>query len=210
MKTTKIYLIRHGESLANAQDLFIGHVDMDLSETGYAQARRTAEYLKDVPLDAVYASDLCRAYHTALPTAELHGLTVVQDPLLREIESGLWENTATPDLPRRFAESYGIWKTDIGHARPDGGESVLEMQARFCGRLEALLPLHQGQSVAIFTHATPIRACAAYWKGLSADAMQTVPWATNASVTVGEWDGTAYRLLEYSTDSFLGDLYRGL
>ena len=55
---TKFYLIRHGESQANKNGVFIGHTDIDLTEKGHKQAQLTAEYLKDVTVDAIYASDL--------------------------------------------------------------------------------------------------------------------------------------------------------
>ena len=58
METTKIYFIRHGESQANAQNVFIGHTDLDLTEKGHKQAQKTAEFLKDVSVDKIYSSDL--------------------------------------------------------------------------------------------------------------------------------------------------------
>ena len=61
----KLYFIRHGESLANQKDVFIGQYDFDLTEKGRKQAEMVADYLKDVKVDAIYSSDLLRAYHTA-------------------------------------------------------------------------------------------------------------------------------------------------
>ena len=72
--TTTFYLIRHGESLANAQNRLCGHADWDLTERGREQAKRTAQLLADIPVDVVLSSDLLRAYHTAQAVAELKGL----------------------------------------------------------------------------------------------------------------------------------------
>ena len=66
---TKIYFIRHGESLGNAARKILGHTDLDLSELGYRQAFATAEHLKDIHIDVIYSSDLMRAMHTAEPNA---------------------------------------------------------------------------------------------------------------------------------------------
>ena len=50
---TKIYFIRHGESIGNAQQRFLGHTDLDLTELGYKQAEATAEFLSDVKIDKI-------------------------------------------------------------------------------------------------------------------------------------------------------------
>lgn len=55
---TRIIMIRHGQSLANAQSRFAGHSDFDLSELGKQQAELAAKYLYErEPLDAIYARD---------------------------------------------------------------------------------------------------------------------------------------------------------
>lgn len=73
---TILLLVRHGESLGNARREFLGHTNKDLSELGYKQAEKTAEYLSKVKIDAVYSSDLIRAHNTALPHAKLRNLPV--------------------------------------------------------------------------------------------------------------------------------------
>ena len=66
---TKIILIRHGQSLGNAQKIYLGHTDLDLSDVGREQAHAAAEYFKDEEISAIYSSDLLRAYNTALAHA---------------------------------------------------------------------------------------------------------------------------------------------
>ena len=70
MGKTRLYMIRHGQSEGNLKNLFLGHTDMDLTELGHLQAEMAAEYLATVPVDVIYASDLKRAFHTALHTSE--------------------------------------------------------------------------------------------------------------------------------------------
>ena len=74
---TVLLLIRHGQSVGNLNYEFLGHMDKDLSELGYAQAARTAEFLSGEQIDMVYSSDLMRAHNTALPHAKIRGLDVV-------------------------------------------------------------------------------------------------------------------------------------
>ena len=66
---TKIYLIRHGESIGNLHRICLGHTDLDLTDLGLKQAKKTADALSDVNFAAIYSSDLIRAVHTAEPNA---------------------------------------------------------------------------------------------------------------------------------------------
>ena len=67
----KLYLFRHGQSKANLNNVFLGQHNMDLTENGICQAKLTAKYLKDIPVDVIYSSDLTRAHETAKETAKL-------------------------------------------------------------------------------------------------------------------------------------------
>ena len=78
---TRLILIRHGESLGNSKRIILGHTDWDLSELGYRQAALAADALADRKVDAVYSSDLIRAYNTVLPMARSRGLSVIADSL---------------------------------------------------------------------------------------------------------------------------------
>ena len=74
---TRIILIRHGQSIANFIGKFAGHSDFDLTELGHRQAELAAGYLlKNEKIDKIYASDLLRAYNTAVPTAKALGLEI--------------------------------------------------------------------------------------------------------------------------------------
>ena len=91
---TKIYLIRHGESVGNLHRICLGHTDLDLTDLGHEQAKKTAEALADVDFDAVYSSDLIRAVHTAEPHALKRAKSVEKSELFRELYFGDWENAS--------------------------------------------------------------------------------------------------------------------
>lgn len=205
MKTT-IYLIRHGQSVANAARVFIGQTDLDLTERGHAQAELTANFLDDVKVDAIYASTLMRAFHTAEHTAIRKGLTVTPAPALQEIDAGEWENLPVTEIRERYAGDYGVWCNDVGISAPTGGESVLALQERCVAEVERIARLHEGQTVLCFTHATPIRTVAAKWMGYTAETMKDLQWPTNASVSILEYENGVFRVAEYSIDHFQGEL----
>lgn len=203
--STHLYLIRHGESEANKIDAFAGHSPFNLTAQGRAQAEKVAEYLMTVHADAIYSSDLPRAYQTACPTAERKGLEIIKNQRLREINAGDWDRRTFDDLQANDP-NYPMWMTNIGRACPTNGESVLALQARIMDELTAIAERHSGQSVLIFTHATPIRTFAAHCAGKTPDTMREIPWMSNASVTHATYENGRFTMVEYDRNDFMGEL----
>ena len=110
---TNIYLIRHAESTANAEGLFGGLTDYNLSNYGLKQADKLALKLKDVNVDKIYSSPLKRAIQTITPTARMMNkkVNIVDD--LREIYLGKWENRLISELKSSYPiETNYIEKTE--------------------------------------------------------------------------------------------------
>ena len=200
---TKIYFIRHGQSLGNLNHTFLGHTDLDLSPLGYEQAMRTAQFLKNIHIDKVYSSDLLRAYNTCGEYLKICGKSAVISRDLREIFAGDWEGNSFDLLQTEYNESYNIWITDIGNARPDNGESVKELNKRVLNTVTKIAQENDYKTVAVFTHATFIRSIFNHAYGNSVDDMKHTPWATNASVSCLIYDGGKFEVINYSEDEFL-------
>ncbi len=203
---TELILVRHGQSMGNLHRQFLGHTDYDLSETGYEQAKRLAAFLRDTQIDAVYSSDLLRARHTAEPIAQARELKIHLEPELREIQAGLWEGQTFPYLEEHFPESYHTFRSDLGNARPDGGESTEEVRERMYACVKRIATAEEGHRVLLASHATSICmfACAAL--GLAREQVRNLGLPTNASVSVFEWRGGRFALRRYSEDAYLGEL----
>lgn len=202
----RIIFVRHGQSLGNLHGTFLGVTDLDLSPLGYIQAECTAKYLKDETIDAVYSSDLLRAYHTSLPVAGPRGIDVIKSTGLREINAGSWENQRFDYLENHFPKTYGLWLTDIGHSYADNGESVSDLQKRIVDTVTEVAETNDGKTVAIFTHATPIRAFFCFANGKGLDDMKFLPWVSNASVSEVIFNNGVFHPVRYGYDSFLKDL----
>lgn len=202
----RILFIRHGQSLGNLNGVFLGETDLDLSPLGYKQAECVASYLKCFKIDAIYSSDLKRAYNTSLPTSKYFNIKVLKSDQLREIKAGDWENKSFDSLQNDYADSYGIWLSDIGNSRAKNGESVAELQKRIVSAVLNIAKENDTKTVAIFTHATPIRAFYCYVDGQSLDDMKDIPWASNASVSEVLFDNGKFSSISYSLDHFMDDL----
>ena len=202
---TTLIFVRHGQSVSNLERRFTGQHETLLTELGHLQAEATAEYLDGFAIDRIYSSDLERSMQTAEHTARRRGLSITPDRSFREINAGLWEDQLYDDLCLRFPESYEKWKSDLGHAHPDGGESVVQLAARVFGGVERVLSENRGKTVAIFTHATPVRMMACRWFDVPVEEASRVPFCTNASVSVAEYaDDGSFRLLQYGYDEHQG------
>ena len=204
MKTT-IYLVRHGQSLGNLRNQFMGHTDTPLTELGLRQAELAAGYMENIHIDAIYSSDLQRAYQTALATANRKNMPVTKTEKMREINGGEWETVEFPLLATRFPEDFVTWSNDFKNCRCTGGESVLEMQQRVVGEIARIAEENPGKAVAIFCHATPLRAFRIHCEGA-----WTAPYPTNASTTVAEYENGKFKLVEYSIDHYMGNLITAL
>lgn len=200
MKTT-IYLVRHGQSMGNLNDQFMGHTDTELTELGFRQAKMAAEYLKDIHLDAIYSSDLQRAYNTACATAKLKNLPVIKTEKMREINGGKWEAVKFSELTTLFPEDFGAWQQDFKNCRCTDGESVLEMQSRIVAEIKRIAEENPGKAVAIFCHATPIRVFRIHCEG-----DWNAPYPSNASTTIAEYENGEFKLVQYSIDHYMGNL----
>ncbi len=184
---TTVYFVRHGQSTANLSQSFAGFSDVSLTELGRKQAACTADFLADVPLTAVYSSDLSRAFDTACAVAKKHGLTVQTHAGLREIYGGSWEGRRFDDLQENDA-AYRVWIRNIGTATCTDGESVRTLQSRVADAVSEIVAHHPEESICIVAHGTPIRALTALLTNTSLEEMHTVPWASNASITVAEFE----------------------
>lgn len=205
---TKLYFVRHGESVSNLITQFAGSLDMPLTEKGRAQAIATAQFLRDVPFAAVYASDLCRAHDTGLAIAQTCHCSLFDTHRLREIFAGEWEGKTYSQLEESYPDSYGVWRTQIGLAVCPNGESVVQLQERIRLFVEEMVQKHPNETICIATHATPIRVMECVWTATPLEQMHTIPWVSNASVTIAEYDENGVgRLLQRDVHDHLGDLH---
>jgi len=144
---TTILLARHGETEWNRIGRYQGWADPPLNDTGREQARLLADQLRSTPVDAVYSSDLRRARETAEILAAPHGVPVVVEPGLREVNVGAWSGLTRAEVERRFP----------GGERP-GGETRKQHAARVLAAAERIARAHPGERILLVSHGGTMRA----------------------------------------------------
>jgi broad specificity phosphatase PhoE len=156
---TTFYLIRHGETDWNLHGRWQGHTDIPLNQDGRAQARQLAARLRAeyVRFDAIYSSDLQRAWETASAVGAALDLAPLPLPALREINVGSWSGMTSAEVRAQDGETYARYQSGEDVAR-GGGERFLDLYSRVVAAAEQLADQHPGRALALVTHGGPVRA----------------------------------------------------
>lgn len=152
----RLILVRHGETDWNRAHRWQGHQDVPLNQTGLEQAQRVADRLKDEQFDAIYASDLSRAFATAEAINQHHKLLLQPEPRLREILLGQFEGHTFDDLQHEFPDEYAAWSGDM-HKDPPGGESDMRFYERVRGFYDDVVESHEGGTLLVVGHGGSLR-----------------------------------------------------
>lgn len=126
---TTLYLVRHGETVDNANQIMQGQTQGELNENGIKQACEFSELWKDKEIDIVLASDLKRSIDTARIIAGPHHLEVLTTPLLRERDWGSFTGRFIPDLKGE------VWPDDI-----ESLENLLSRAGEFIAYVRETFP----------------------------------------------------------------------
>lgn len=150
-----LYLMRHGQTDWNLDKRLQGAADVPLNAVGREEARRTAAGMRDIPLDLILTSPLCRAKETAEILRGGRDIPLRVEEGLREMSFGNCEGKTAEECPL-----IGTFFRDPEGYIPDGGESYQQVNDR-CERLiqEVLLPLEGGyRHVLLATHGALAKA----------------------------------------------------
>jgi alpha-ribazole phosphatase len=153
----RLFLIRHGETMWNAEGRFQGQTDVPLSPRGEQQAAALARIMVNESVQLLYASDLRRAWDTALILAASLGLSPHKEARLRELAFGSWEGLTYTELQRQDAAWLAAWQTDPSRTAPPGGETLPQITERVNTALTAMLATAQERNVAVVAHSGPLR-----------------------------------------------------
>ena len=165
MESTRVLLIRHGQSEGNAARRFGGHTSTPLSALGHRQAEATARALSLESITAIYSSDLRRAVETAAPLARALNLEIRQSETFRERSVGQLENLTFEEAAQKFPEEYAaLLRRDFEHVL-SGGESYRQLLDRASAVLDRAIADNPGGTIALFSHTGTICILALHLMG---------------------------------------------
>jgi probable phosphoglycerate mutase len=152
VKAARLCIVRHGETVWNAEGRVQGQLDIPLSDVGLAQARALALALAAESFSAIYSSDLTRAWQTAQPSADRLGLGVSLDPNLRERHYGVFQNMTYAEARERMPEDYARFRARDPDYDFANGESLARFNERTLACVRSLINKHEGENLLVFTH----------------------------------------------------------
>ena len=161
--TQTIYLVRHGETKMNDENLMRGWDDPALNAEGKRDAENAGKALQGVVLDRIYSSDLRRALQTAQTILEFQtgGAELGATPDLRTIDVGAWTGKPMEQVEAQMIALQAEWQTNPAAEAP-AGESWNEFQGRMLSAWQAVRA-GGAERVAVVTH---LRPCI-WWLGFA-------------------------------------------
>jgi probable phosphoglycerate mutase len=154
---TRLLLLRHGQTALSVERRYSGRGNPALTDVGRKQGAAAARYVAQRGgVAAVFSSPLQRAYDTAATVAKALGLDVTVDDDLIETDFGAWEGLTFAEAAERDPDLHRRWLRDTS-ATPPGGESFDEVLDRVRSARERIIAAHQGATVLVVSHVTPIK-----------------------------------------------------
>jgi phosphoserine phosphatase len=149
---TSVYVVRHGQTAWNKEEIFRGRSDVPLNETGLREASLAAEYFRGRGIQAIYSSPLARAWQTAQKIAGVVGQKVFPLQGINDMSFGTWEGKPIGDVQKNDGQRYAQWVEAPHLLRIPGGESLDEVRDRALAALEEVIRTHEGKAVVLVSH----------------------------------------------------------
>ena len=197
---TTIYLIRHGEAEGNLYRRCQGHYNSLITDNGFKQINALAKRFEDIPIDAVYSSDLFRATTTAKAICKPKGLKLFVDPRLREVGTGEWEDVPWGALERQDSESLSRFTACDESWSVPGSDTYPGVRTRMRTALSEIAARHEGQTVAVISHGSAIRTFVSSCMGLP---IHSVPHCDNTAVAKLEAENGNFTVIYQGDNSHL-------
>jgi probable phosphoglycerate mutase len=195
----RLILLRHGETVWNAEQRLQGQDNSSLSERGIQQALRFVGFAKALWPYRVVSSDLGRTRHTA----ELIGhADCPSDRRLRELDMGEWTGRLKGDLIAGDAENYHAWRA--GTFNPAGAETWECFRARVADGIRHWLGAGEGDVLAI-VHGGVIRASCHEFLGLPPSRVIPVTPGTATILNFASHDAATAQLEGYNIGAVVPD-----
>lgn len=182
---TRFLLIRHA-AIDGLGARIAGRTPMALNAAGREQAASLAARLAAEAITALYSSPQLRATQTAETLAMVLGLQIRVAPEIDEVDFGDWTGKSYEELDR--LPEWRAFNTLRSTMRIPNGELLLETQARFIGLMDRLCAVDPDGTVALVSHADPIRLALAHQLGVPIDFLLRFAIAP-ASVSAVEFQG---------------------
>ena len=195
-RMTTIFLVRHGQTTANRDQVIAGFEDSPLTEEGRAQVRSLAGLMAGIRIDVAFTSTLSRAYKSCEEILRGRDMEAVRLDDLREQHFGKWEGMKVEDVMEQEPDLLMSFKTNPLRSRPTGGENLMEFAERVKQVFRTvMIPDNHGKNILCVCHGGVVRMALCYLLDLDLDRHAFRFDITNASLTVVRYGSFGHQLL---------------
>ncbi len=152
---TKVYVVRHGQTAWNLEEVFRGRMDIPLDDTGKKEVHLAGEALKKETIHAIYSSPLSRSMETAENIAKFQNIKVEPCEAIIDISYGEWEGVSLIEVQKKYPDLYELWIKEPHKVKFPGGESLEEVRMRTMDTIKNLLEKHEDENIALVAHRVP-------------------------------------------------------
>lgn len=200
----KLVLVRHGETLHNAEKRVVGDNE-GLSSLGRLQAQRTAKALVPLKPVALYTSTLTRALETAIVISRVLGVGLHRRDGLKDVDTGVLAGLTQDEMWQQYPDFMRTWTADPASAVMPDGESILKGMERAWETIEEIRGLHPEDNVAVISHGFIIAGLMCKFLGVPLSNCQQFRLDL-ASITLVEMSQRGITLVRYNDQHHLEDL----
>lgn len=190
-----IYMMRHGETDWNTQQLFQGRTDIPLNENGRKVAEWTRDGLKDVPFDVAFCSPLRRAKETAQIILEGRDVKLIEDERIIEMGFGEYEATSMRNTDEELEIFFKHPEAYVDKKGIEPFEEVLARAQNFLDELTANSE-YQDSTILVATHGAMLRGLIGAFRGYTVKDFWKGGIHKNCGMTIVEVRGKEKEILQ--------------
>jgi broad specificity phosphatase PhoE len=161
-----LFLVRHGRTGWNKEQVFRGHKDVPLDEVGREEVLLVGQRLKGEGIKAIFSSPLSRARETAEAIARFHQVEVQVVEGLIDLHFGEWEGMSLKEVQKQYPDLYGRWQKTPHEVIFPGGEGLNAVSSRAMKAVEEIIKRHPQEAIALVSHRVVLKVLVCALLGL--------------------------------------------
>ncbi len=198
---TRLFAVRHCETLGNVQHIFQGHADLEITEIGQKQLSALRERFSEIPLSKIYTSPLPRAVKTAQAINTLHNVSIEESVGLSELCGGVYDGLTYLKIGELYPEFKDIWNLRPWDFAPQKGEKMTDAYNRIWETVLQIAKENKDKTVVAVTHGAVFRALNCRLLHNDIKKLCCVPFGDNTAISLLEFDGDFNCTLAYYNNS---------
>ncbi len=198
---TKIYIVRHCETVGNADGLFQGVIDLETSPLGKAQLKALSKRFENISLDAVISSPLIRTRETAQAIVNDRAIPLIINDSIIELNGGIYEGVPFADIVNIDPVFPEVWETRPWDLEPPGGEKLRDAYNRIWKAVYDIAKEYKDKTVALSTHGGVTRFLICKILKNNIQSLNDIGYGDNTAVSLLEFDDDLNASLIYYNDS---------